>query len=617
MSNYKKLFKNKDFLFLWIGQLISAFGDRFTQMSLLTIVMIISQDTGEKMAQITFFSLLPFLLFGQIFGVLSDRVNRKKIMIIADILRAFLVVLIPFIDKYTHSFLYIYIIVFCVGTLSALFSPAKMAIIPNIVAKDKLMSANSLIASAGMFSTLVGTLIAGYLIKLTGPYPSFFLDSLTFVISAVMISQIFVESSQKYKKKTTFKEVFKGIKEGLNFINRHQLIFRIIQLNAVFSFLSSFFYITILNYSNLQLGLSSAGYGILLACLGIGLSVGALLLGRKIGKLNYNHMLCLGFGLISLVNFLFILRPGFKLSILFLIIGGAGASLVMITLDSLLQRATPDFLRANVFGARGIVTSTIFLASLLIVGKLLSEFGALFMFVLMGLTSFFVAFLIYLSEGPLGYRILRGILKLILKIFFRLKVEGLENLPLTGKVILAGNHTSLLDGLIVMAAYPKRVYFLAAESLFKHKFLGLIARQLGFIPVKKGRLNKEAIREAIRILEKHNTVGIFPEGRITDTEKVAEGKKGVAVIALKTHTPIIPFAIEGAYYAWPRFEKYPRRHPIKIRFGRRIKVKDEDLPQQIVDEVMDQIKQIKIEMEKEGLLEVDPNVIVRHLINFE
>lgn len=90
---------------MWVGQLISALGDRFTQMSLLTMVMILSQDKGEKMAWITFYSLLPFLIFGQIFGAISDRLNRKKIMIIADILRAVLVALIPFIDRYFHSFL--------------------------------------------------------------------------------------------------------------------------------------------------------------------------------------------------------------------------------------------------------------------------------------------------------------------------------------------------------------------------------------------------------------------------------------------------------------------------------------------------------------------------------
>jgi 1-acyl-sn-glycerol-3-phosphate acyltransferase len=585
-------------------------------MSLLAIVMILSADTGEKMAWVTFYSLLPFLIFGQIFGVLSDRLSRKRIMIISDILRAMLVALIPFIIKHSSSFTYIYLVVFCVGTLSALFLPAKMAIIPNLIKKEQLVSANSLIASTGMFATLVGTLIAGYLIKLFGPYSTFLLNSLTFIISAIMIASIFIDKASKEKPALSVNNIFQGIKEGLGFMNRHQLILRVTQLNAAFSLLSSFFYITILNYSNLHLKLSSEGYGILLSCLGLGLSFGALLLGRRIGKLNYNRILLLGFALISLMSLIFILRPDFKFSVLLLIMGGAGASLVMVTLDSLLQRSTPDSLRANVFGARGIITNAVFLVSLVIVGKALNRFSAIYIFVFIGVASFVIAFLIYLSEGPLGYRILRGVLRLILRIFFKLKVRGIENLPQSRRVILAGNHTSLMDGVVVMAAYPRKVYFLVAESVFKKKFLGFVSRHLGFIPVKKESLNKEAIREAIRILESRSALGIFPEGRITADGKLTEGKGGVAMIALKTGASVIPFAIEGAYYAWPLLQKYPRRHPIEIRFGKPLDVRDYDFPQELTNDVMEAIKKIKLEEEKDGLLEVDPNVIVRHIINF-
>lgn len=116
-----------------------------------------------------------------------------------------------------------------------------MAIIPNLVKKGMLVSANSLIASTGMITTLVGTLIAGFLIKFIGPYPSFFVDTLTFLISALMIAKISIELTSKKKQKILGYNLFKDIKNGLSFINRHQLILRIVQLNAFFSFVSSFF----------------------------------------------------------------------------------------------------------------------------------------------------------------------------------------------------------------------------------------------------------------------------------------------------------------------------------------------------------------------------------------
>jgi len=620
MNNYGQLFKNKSFSYLWWGQFISGLGDRFTQMGLLTIAMLLSSDSGEKMAWITFYSLLPFLFFGQIFGVIGDRLSRKKIMIFADILRALLVASIPFISSHTNSLGYIYLIVFSVGMLSALFSPAKLAIIPNMIEKEKIISANSIVASSGMFSTLVGTLIAGYLIKLFGPYPMFFINAFTFIISAIMISNIIIPSNEiqaQVAVSLSIKDIFKGIRAGLSFINRHQLILRIVQLNAVFSLFSAFFYITILNYSKVQLNVFSQGYGVLLAFLGLGLSFGAIFLGRRIGKLNYNNILFIGFGIISFSSALMMFRPDFKLCIPILVFAGVGASLIMITLDSLLQRATPDSLRANVFGARGIVTNFVFLVSLIVVGKLLSELSYFHIFGFIWLAGLIVTILIYISEGEVGYRISRGILRLILKLFFDLKVSGLENIPASSKIILAGNHTSLMDGVIVAAAYPRKVYFMAAESVFKHTFWGFFARHFGFIPVKKESNNKEAIREAIRILEGRNTLGIFPEGHIASDGKLDEGKKGVAVIALKTGASIVPFAIEGAYYAWPLPKKHPKRHPIEIRFSQPLAIKEYEHSEELIKEVMQDIRQTQKDMEEDGLLKVDPNVIVRHIISFD
>jgi len=529
-----------------------------------------------------------------------------------------LVASIPFISSHANSLGYIYFIVFSVGVLSALFSPAKMAIIPNMIEKEKVVSANSLVASSGMFSTLIGTLIAGYLIKFFGPYPMFFVNAFTFIVSAIMIANIIIPVKDNQEKiPAPPLNIIKGVKAGLSFIIRHQLILRIVQLNAAFSLFSAFFYINILNYSRIELKVFSQGYGILLAFLGLGLCFGAIFLGRRIGKLNYNNILFVGFGIISLCNAFMMFRPDFKLCIPVLIFAGVGASLIMITLDSLLQRATPDSLRANVFGARGIVTNFVFLISLIAVGKILSKYSYFYVFGFIWLGSLMTAVLIYISEGEVGYRAFRGVLRLILRLFFDLKVSGLENIPQSTKIILAGNHTSLMDGVIVAAAYPRKVYFMAAESVFKHAFWGFFARQFGFIPVKKEGANKEAIKEAIRILEGRSTLGIFPEGHITSDGKLDEGKKGVAIIALKTGASIVPFAIEGAYYAWPILKKYPKRHPVEIRFSKPLDIKEYEHGEELVAEVMEDIRKTQKDIEEDGLLKVDPNIIVRHIISFE
>ena len=93
-AGFGKVLRNPEFLKLWVGQLVSYVGDRFSQMALLGLI-IGSANTGHEMSQITFFSMLPAFLFGHIAGACVDRFSRRRVMIIADILRALLVFAIP------------------------------------------------------------------------------------------------------------------------------------------------------------------------------------------------------------------------------------------------------------------------------------------------------------------------------------------------------------------------------------------------------------------------------------------------------------------------------------------------------------------------------------------
>ena len=302
---------NRSFRNLWIGQLISALGDRLTQMGILTFVMVAAQDKGDKVALITFFSLLPFLLFGPLFGALVDRYSRKKIMILADIIRAGLVVLIPFIWINTHSIPIILVWFFALGTLTALFSPAKMSIITNITDKDILLEANSMIVTTGMVATLIGTLIAGAVIKVTGVRPAFYIDGLTYGISALFIMRIaYSKSKQQINRlESGYFSLIDDIKIGIGYIRRHRVISQLIFLSAAFSFISSFGYILIINYGSITLKQGPFGLGCLLSSAGFGMVIGSALLIRRKDKVNFGKALSLSYLLIGVVFLLLFLAP--------------------------------------------------------------------------------------------------------------------------------------------------------------------------------------------------------------------------------------------------------------------------------------------------------------------
>lgn len=143
------------------------------------------------------------------------------------------------------------------------------------------------------------------------------------------------------------------------------------------------------------------------------------------------------------------------------------------------------------------------------------------------------------------YIILKNIFLFIFKTVFRLRVEGLHNIPNEGAVILCSNHISYMDPPLVGSPLKRRVNFMAKAELFEVPILKYIIPRVGAFPVKRGGVSKESIRLSLNILREGRVLCIFPEGTRSDT--VGMGKKGAASFALKSQATVIPVAIIGNY----------------------------------------------------------------------
>ena len=150
-----------------------------------------------------------------------------------------------------------------------------------------------------------------------------------------------------------------------------------------------------------------------------------------------------------------------------------------------------------------------------------------------------------------------AVLKLFLRCIFRIDVQGLENIPQTDGAILAVNHLSNWDALIVGVFTPRVVIFMAKAELFKNKLFGGILKKLGAFPVKRGKGDIGAIKASLRILADNGLMIIFPEGT-RNNETVSHAKQGVSLISSMSKKPVIPVYISGEY----RF-----RNKITLRFG--------------------------------------------------
>ena len=188
---YVRLALNGSFTSLWAGQLISLFGDRIHQLALAAAVLI---TTGSALATAMVFvtATVPNLLFSPIAGTLVDRWDHKEVLVVSDLLRAAVVLLIPI--AIVTNILFVYPLVFLLTTISIFFRPARVAILPQLVRKDELLTANSALWVGETMADVIGFPLAGLFVVALGPaLPiAFWLDGATYAASAMLLATIVV-----------------------------------------------------------------------------------------------------------------------------------------------------------------------------------------------------------------------------------------------------------------------------------------------------------------------------------------------------------------------------------------------------------------------------------------
>ncbi len=162
--------------------------------------------------------------------------------------------------------------------------------------------------------------------------------------------------------------------------------------------------------------------------------------------------------------------------------------------------------------------------------------------------------------------VIRPIAWPVFKAAFRVKLVGAENVPATGGAILAGNHVSYMDPVLLWEFSPRRVHFMAKSELFKD-FLGWMLPRVYAFPVVRGSADRAAIAAATSLLQDGELVGIFPEGtRATDGE-AGEAHGGVSFIAMRAGVPVVPVAFVGTERVLPRGQRFIRPAKVTIKFG--------------------------------------------------
>jgi 1-acyl-sn-glycerol-3-phosphate acyltransferase len=176
----------------------------------------------------------------------------------------------------------------------------------------------------------------------------------------------------------------------------------------------------------------------------------------------------------------------------------------------------------------------------------------------------------------------------------KVKAEGLERFPGQGPVIIAANHISFWDPVVVAALLNRPVSFMAKEELFEHSILASFFSKLYVFPVKRGTPDRKALKKAMEVLEEQGVLGIFPEGTRSKTGELSKPQHGIAMLALKTKAPVVPVACLGTdkIFPWgwisPVIVKYGEPVRYEEYYGTRLSTSVlEEVSKDIMDKISD------------------------------
>lgn len=147
----------------------------------------------------------------------------------------------------------------------------------------------------------------------------------------------------------------------------------------------------------------------------------------------------------------------------------------------------------------------------------------------------------------------------LFRLFYKVEINGLENIPTSGRTIICSNHVGLTDPVLLAAMLPRKLNYMAKKELFENKFLGFAISKLGAFPVDRDSSGLSAIKTAIKILKEDKVFAIFPEGRRVQEENSENVKPGIAMISIKGKSSIIPIYIDTEYKLFKK---------IKINIGK-------------------------------------------------
>ena len=571
-SSQYALLKSPRFLPFFITQFLGAFNDNVFKNALIIFITFHAAIATEAEVNTIINTaaglfILPFFLFSAFAGQIADKFE-KSLLIRRIKLAEIAIMVLAAVGFFMQQTWFLIAVLFVMGTQSAFFGPVKYSILPQHLKESELVGGNALVEMGTFLAILTGTMVGGILAGYDAP-------GRAWVSAVVIVIAVFgFLSSKKIPRARapvpTLKLSLNPLSETLRvlrFTYENKVVFRSILGISWFWFYGALFLTQIPNYSRSVLGADASVVTLLLSTFSLGIGVGSLLCERMSGRKIEIGLV--PFGAIGLTVFAldlalasperpaasalgigaFLDQPGSFRILADLTLMALFGGFYSVPLYALVQQRTKEENRARVIAGNNILNALFMTISALFAIAMLNA-GVTIPNLFLAVALLNVAVAVYIFKLVPEF-LMRFIVWLLVNSIYRLKVTNLQVIPERGPAVLACNHVSFVDALIVMAGCRRPIRFIMHYRIFNLPILSFVFRTGGAIPVASKKedpaLREAAFEEVAKALDRGDLVGIFPEGAITYDGEMGPFRPGIERIVKRNPVPVVPMALCGLF----------------------------------------------------------------------
>ena len=580
-----QLLRNRSFAALTVTQFLGAFNDNaFKQLVLLlsfsTALPWIAEagwpaDWGQGLGGALFAA--PFVLFGALTGSLADRISKRSVMVAANCAEI-AVMLCGAVAFTLQRFELVLGVLFLMGLQSTFFGPSKYGAIPELSERRDLSRANGLIQMTTFLAIVLGTAVGSKLFEsyetaLLIPAGIYIAFSSLGLVASLFIGPLPAAAPERPVEWNPVRE----IRRQWSVIRGHRPLVLSILASAFF-FLIGATLLYIVNEYGKWMGLEGGSIGILLTILSGGIALGSLLAARLSGDRIESGLIPAGLFGVAVSTLAVLLAPNSASWLrTCLFFAGMSSGLFSVPIRALIQHLPPPENRGSVLGFSEVMDFVgVFLGSaLFLLLNAVLELSPPVMLASMGGLAlvFTVGSAFYTAEFALRFWLM-----LLIRTIYRIRTNGIENVPRRGGALLVANHLTFVDAFLVSAAIGRPVRFMMYRAFFDLPLVGRFSRFAGAIPVSSGdsrAAKQESIQHAADLLRQGELVCIFAEGAISRSGSLLGFRRGLERISRAAETPILPvaldglwgsiFSFEGGRFFWKRPKRFP--YPVEVSIG--------------------------------------------------